>query len=174
MGIRESLNQNPAITTGVTAGIIVLALVFIIWQAFGGRSHLRNMGPGKAFFSDDDGKSWFVDDATKIPPIDHDGKKAYRVQVFKCGDSGSPFVSHLETYSDDIKAKMEAAMKGDPNRPEAPMEYMNYENSMKVKRPGDAKWVEMNQKTMNEYSKIMTPVCPDGSSNNLVPLNPNE
>lgn len=173
MGIRESINQNPAITTGVTAGIIVLALAFIIWQAFG-HSHLRNMGPGKAFFSDDDGKTWFTEDASKIPPIDHDGKKAWRVQVFKCGESGQPFVSHLEGFSDEIKAKMEKAQTADPSRPNAPMEYMNFENDMKVKKPGDAKWVSMTPKTMNEYSKIMTPVCPDGKSDNLLPLNPNE
>ena len=36
MGIREALNQNPAITTGATAGLIVVALVFIFWTTFGG------------------------------------------------------------------------------------------------------------------------------------------
>ena len=36
MGIRESLNKNPAITTGATIGIIVIALIFILYQIFGG------------------------------------------------------------------------------------------------------------------------------------------
>ena len=98
------------------------------------------------------------------------------MQVFKCGDSGKPFVSHLEGYTNDIKAKMEAATKADPSKPEPPMDYMMYADHMLVKRPGDKKWIEMTPpQTMNKYRRSgATPVCPDGTSNNIIPLNPNE
>lgn len=36
MGLRDALNRNPAITTGATAGLIVVALIFIFWTTFGG------------------------------------------------------------------------------------------------------------------------------------------
>jgi hypothetical protein len=32
VGIRETVNQNPAITTGATLLIIALAIVAIVWQ----------------------------------------------------------------------------------------------------------------------------------------------
>lgn len=36
MGIRETLNRNPAITTGATAALIVIALIVIVWTTFSG------------------------------------------------------------------------------------------------------------------------------------------
>jgi hypothetical protein len=36
VGLRETLNQNPAVTTGATIAIIALALAAIVWQLNGG------------------------------------------------------------------------------------------------------------------------------------------
>ena len=47
MGIRQTLNENPTITTGVTAGVIVLALIFIVWQAIGGRPRAERAAPAR-------------------------------------------------------------------------------------------------------------------------------
>src|SRR6476661_5482886 len=70
VGIRETLNQNPKIVTGVTAAIIVIALVFIFWPSSGGASGDGSgaTGVGKAFYSSDDGQHWFQDDVHKLPP----------------------------------------------------------------------------------------------------------
>ena len=35
MGLRETLNKNPLITTWATVGIVVLALIIIGWQLIG-------------------------------------------------------------------------------------------------------------------------------------------
>ena len=56
------------------------------------------------YFTTDGGKTWFTDDAAKIPPwTTADGKTAYRVRVFKCGEDGEPFVNHLARYPDEVK-----------------------------------------------------------------------
>ena len=169
MGIRETLNQNPGITTGATAGIILLALIFIIYQLSGGS------GPQiatEAFYTTDDGATWFADDAEKIPPFDKDGKPAYRVYVYKCAD-GKEFVSHLERYTPDAKAKLEEFRTKGPEAAADPgvME-MIYMGGVEVKDPatGDKGWVKQAQ--FEQAAKITTPVCPDGSSESLEPVMP--
>ena len=89
MGIRETLNKNPGITTGATAGIILLAVGFIIYQLSGGGTPSVAT---KAYFTIDDGKTWFSDDINKVPPFDKDGKQAVKAYVYEC-PGGKPFVS---------------------------------------------------------------------------------
>ena len=82
MGIRESLNKNPKLTTGVALGVAVLAV---------GAMALRLSGRGAgavapAFYTVDDGATWFEDDGEKLPPFQHEGKEAVRAHVFECSD----------------------------------------------------------------------------------------
>ena len=169
MGIRQTINENPAMTAVATGGIILLALIFIIYQAFGG--HGSSSGRlGKVFFSDDDGKTWFADDASKLPPIDHDGKPAYRALIYKCAD-GVEFCAFLERYSPEAKAQMEEQAKNNPKM--APMLQMTASlNGIQVKKPGLGDWITMSPSTSAEARSAMDPVCPDGTSNGLVPVSP--
>ena len=57
MGIRETLNENPKITTGVTAGIIGVTLIWIIWSNLGGGGAATINDGGQVFFTDDDGSN---------------------------------------------------------------------------------------------------------------------
>ena len=105
MGIREKINKSQQVWVTVAASVIVVALMVIISQMMrSGRPHL-SAAMTKAFYSDDDGKTWFVDKAQKIVPFDHNGKEALRVRVFRC-KGGDPFVGYLERYSDNIKARI--------------------------------------------------------------------
>lgn len=45
MGWRDALNRNPAITTGATAGIIVVALAAIVWTTFDGNRSTPGTAP---------------------------------------------------------------------------------------------------------------------------------
>jgi hypothetical protein len=169
VGIRETLNQNPGITTGATAGIILLALIFIIWQITG------SGGPSvatEAFYTTDDGATWFADEADKIPPFDKDGKQAYRVYVYKCKD-GDEFISHLERYTPEAKKKLEEMKTKGPDAQADPgMMEMIYMGGVEVKDPktGDKGWVKQAQ--FEQAAKITTPVCPDGTSDTLEPVMP--
>ena len=150
MGIRETLNENPRLTTGVTIGIIVLILGLIIYQIVGGGSGSSvPQTSNKAYFSDDDGKNYFADDATKIPPFDHNGKEAVRAHVYKC--DGKTFVNHLERFKPDAKAKLEQMSKpgsGDPTMGEALMT-----QGRQAKRPGDKDWVRSNDQRFGEVTR---------------------
>ena len=157
MGIRETLNQNPRLTTGITIGMIVLVLGVIVWQLHGGSSApiLGNATP-QLYFSDDDGKSWFPDDAKKIPPFDHNGKQAVSANVYKC--DGKTFVNHLTRYTPDAKKKMEAlAAKAVANDPTATESIQL--TGLEVKRPGDADWVRSSEAA--RYNEVIKPHCKD-------------
>ncbi len=180
MGIRQSINENPAITTGVTAGIILLAIIFMVYYGCskGGTTGSTVPGLNNAFFSTDDGKTWFVDDATNIPPYavskagPNAGKTAVRAQVFKCGD-GQPFVAHLEKYSEEDKKKLQEAMaKANGKGAALPLMYMSMGSQMMVKKPGDANWVKLQQGQIDKYTAVMQPKCKDGSTTGQQRVNP--
>jgi hypothetical protein len=167
VGIRETLNKNPSITTGVTIGIIVVALVAIIWQAMGNRP---DMTPPRTFYTTDDGKTWFDDEANKIPPFEAKGGQAVRCYVFRCGETGTKFCGSLERYKPEAAQKMADLIK---NKSEDPMAMEQLQmTGMEIKKPGDAKWVNRNTP---QAEKIMSDIkCPDGTQNNLEPVSPND
>src|SRR5687768_1133376 len=105
MGVRETINEKPRLVAGIAAGVVVIACAFIALR-------MSNAGPGepsdKAFFTTDDGKTWFVDEATKISPFQRDGKEAVRAYVFDC--NGKPFVNHVERYTADGRKAVETAL----------------------------------------------------------------
>lgn len=178
MGFREALNQHRSVATGVTLAILAVALVTIGYQCTRGSRGPRPAS-GQAFFSTDDGATWFRDDATKIPPFDKDGKPAYRVAVYECAD-GEPFVSHMERYPAEVKRRLEAARGGAPTRPAGtpgsappspPVTEMMVRGQREVKEAGtgDAAWVKVSSP---EGQQITVPVCPDGTTNGLNPVAP--
>jgi hypothetical protein len=165
VGIREKLNDNPAITTGFTAGIIVIALVFIIYQLIPNRPKI----PTEAFYTVDDGATTFVDDINKIPPFDKDGKQAVRAHVFTCDDGKTQFVAYLERYTPKAKEALEKSRQSD-NPDDTSVQEMLSSTGIEYKKPGDKEWV--NQMDSEKMNRVMSPTCPDGSTENLMPILP--
>jgi len=136
VGIRESLHRNPSVTTGITLGIIVVAFAAIFWQA---RENRPNFLPAKSFYTVDDGKTWFIDEADKTPPFDHNGQQAVRIFIYKCGENGTPFAGYMERYTPEgVKKIKEANSKGEP--PDMDTLELIYHTCLEVKRPGEEKW----------------------------------
>lgn len=160
MGIRETLNKNPGITTGVTAAIILIALVFIIWQAGGGGG--VGAAQAKSFYSVDDGKTFFVDDAEKIPPFEHEGKTAVRAHVYTCDDGKTKQVAYLERYTDQAKKVMEKMRSGEVTDQQIMAMEEIQMTGILVKAPGtgDKGWVRQIDQAA---SAIVTPKCPEGA-----------
>ena len=155
MGIRETLNKNPAIATGATIAIILVALGAIVYQLLPNRPHIVT----KSWYSDDDGVTYFRDELNKIPPFDHNGKEAVRCFVYKW--KGGKFVGYLQKYSDEGKKKMEAA-QADKNNSN-PMIMMETEGEILIKKPGaDGKWIN-EMRDPNESMKVYSVKAPDGS-----------
>jgi len=153
VGIRETLNQNPAITTGATIGIIVLTLVLVLYLSMGGGPSVGGQVSAKAFFTIDDGKNYFVDDAAKIPPFDYQGKQAVRAYVFSC--NGTKKVEYLQRYTPEAKKKLEAAT-ANKGRPDFGIMDQVQFTGVEVKKPGDKDWVKQNDE---RAVKVMQPQC---------------
>lgn len=128
--------------------------------------------PTQAYFTVDDGQTWFADDIEKIPPFEHQGQQAVRVQLFTCDGGKTVFPVYLERYSDEAQAAMERIREGDARGEVDVSLYEQFERGQEVKRARDpdAPWV----RTMNfdRSGEIMTPRCPDGSFENLEPVFP--
>ena len=166
MGLREQLNENPRITTGITVGIIVVMLALLLWPRGGGGRGIGGSSSPQTFFTIDDGHTWFPDDAKKIPPFKKDGKDAVLAIVYRCG--GKTFVNHMQRYTPDAQKKLEAIYaKGDAagaNDPSiiGPIR----EAGMEVKSPDGKDWVKM---TDPKAQDVVKPKCAgDGSDLEVV------
>src|SRR2546429_9827812 len=90
MGIREALNHRTRLAIGLSALLVVAGVGLCLWASSSGiPASIKT-----AYYSDDDGRSTFVDEVDKLVPFDHGGKQAVRAFVYRCG-SGKPFVGYL-------------------------------------------------------------------------------
>lgn len=168
MGIRQTINENPSISIGVTIAIIVIAIIVIILESRSGHTTSPAIGR-KAYYSDDDGKTFFADDVGKISPYtDANGKTAVHALVFKCG-SGKEFVGYLERYTAAGKIEAEKSQGHTLSG-----RLRNPVNLVEVKKPGAKVWVKSTPENSQEYAAITSPACPDGSRNDLVMVFPTQ
>ena len=168
MGIRETINQHPKETTAATAGIVVLAILFIFWQACGGPSG-GSINTTKAFYTTDDGKTFYVDSSSNIPPYMKDGKMAVRAQVFTCDEGKTKFVGYLESYAPQDKAMLEQIAKN-PAGKTGPTGYVGYAGQAMVKPPlnANAPWIPLAPQTTVMYQAIVQVRCPGGGSSDTL------
>jgi hypothetical protein len=160
VGLREKLNDNPNIATGITIAVIVIVVGFIVYSTMG-----RGPSGGapvleRAFFTIDDGTTWFIDDVNKVPPFDRDGKQAVRAHVYKC--QGKTFVNHLERQAPEVqKRRQQTSNTGAAaDAPSADA------GAIEVKSPGDDRWVNANDPAA---AKIIQPKCKDGNPELVLP-----
>jgi hypothetical protein len=153
VGIRETLNKNPAVASGVVIGLIVLVLTLIIWWSSSGGPTTADAEDQKAFFTNDDGKTWFTDSAAKIPPFQKDGKDAVLAHVYSC--DGKPFVAFMRRFTPDAKKKLEAA-NSNKSKPQMAVADVVQFNGIEVKAPGGKEWYKQSDE---RAVKVMQPQC---------------
>ena len=169
MGIRETVNENPAITTGVTAGIILLALIFIVYQLFSSNSP-SGATITEQYYTVDDGATYFEDELGKVTPFQKDGKEAVTAYVFRCG--GEPFVGYLERYDAKTVAALAKLPPSDQmTNPETAMQAeMVKQQGREVKKPGPGKFVSANTPAGQQAMAVQ---CPSGGDmKDLEPVYP--
>lgn len=165
MGFAEEYEKNKKLVVGV-AVLVLVALVVVVMTLVGGPSRPSlPSGKAKVFYTDDDGKTWFADDADQLPGFDHGGKPAYKVQVYQCGDGGKPFVGYLVRIEEGARKAAETA-RAAGKTPKQVEEV--WRDKIEVKKPGDAKWVVTGARTPGE--KVMAVTCPDGKSTPTIVL----
>jgi len=170
VGIRETLNEKPAIGIGIAAGIIVIAGAVMIWS-FSGKSGSTQLdkpiSADQAYFTDDDGAHFFTEDSKKVTPFKHNGKDAFRAHVYRC-TKGEPFVGYIERHTELGKqAKGISAEMG--TRPSFS------DNALfEIKKPGKSPWVPVDSKHYNDALQVMGVTCPGNPNENPMQIMPGQ
>lgn len=158
MGIRETMNKNPAITTGGTIAIIVAAIGFLVWTQ-------RPVRPpeAKAFYTTDDGKTFFPDSPDLVAPFMKNGKEALKAVVVTCDGGKTTYVAYVQRVLPAGKKLIEEQPKRFPPGTSIPIEYqMAIDSATEVKRPGPGKWEGRSPMNMRAVNAIVMSKCPDG------------
>jgi hypothetical protein len=111
---------------------------------------------------DDDGATWYIDDAFNVPPYIHNGKPAVLAYLYKC-DDGKVFVQYLLKFPDAVKTTIQIEAKQGVD-PEIAID-MARSNQALLKRPGDKEWLKTAggmSSRMGEFIRIISARCPDG------------
>jgi hypothetical protein len=156
VALREFLNEKRKYVTGLTIAIIAFFLVLIVIELVTSRRSIPS--ENKAFFTVDDGNTWFVDDANNVPPYDYNGKQAVRAIVFSY--SGGQFVGYLEEYPPKIHDELAAATT------DAEREQYNPEYEVLCKPPNRGVWVK--ERSVRGHRVTDNPIPPNGDKNEIV------
>ena len=147
--------------------LIALAIIAIVFEIRSGRSSPPVIT--KAFFSTDDGATYFADDKSKMSGFVQNGKTAYRTYVFRCA-GGTEFVGFLERFSSAAVKQIEAIRAREGSAAASIAAASLSATNSEVKRPGDANWVK---RTDAAASSIVHAIkCPDGNTTDLEPVEP--
>jgi hypothetical protein len=167
VSLRETINKNPGPAAGVAGAVIVIGIIVIFLSGRSSKPGVAPPLPTKAYFSDDDGKTYFVDDITNIPPFDHNGKKAYMAKVFATPDN-QRFVGYLQGFDEPEKKKIQDAI----SRGVPPSQAING-FAANVKKPGGTKWLKEGKASTEELGKVQRPTPPGGKADeNVRPVRP--
>jgi hypothetical protein len=158
VGLRDQINQKPAIAAGVVGGIILLLIGLMIFHFRSGNASA--ISGAQSYYTIDDGKTWFADAWEKVPPFDYDGGQAVRCYLFKTASSG-PFVGYLECYSQKVHDNLTGTVKSP-----IPVDIVG---GTLVKRPGEKNWVSQ---VSAAGQKIMNVKAPNGSAEPVEPVSP--
>lgn len=168
MGLRESINNRRGLGLGIGIGLIALAVLGILWPSIGGSA---SRGGEKAFYTVDDGATWFVEDADKLPPFDYQGKEAVACYVYKCGEAGQPWVSHLMRFTPEGKKQREQQLAGQNTDLVGSQSMVRLGIEVKEAKSADQEWVSISDLRAAAIQELK---CPDGSTENMIPLDPND
>jgi len=132
----------------------------------------RSCAPGRpplpqAYFTADDGKTWFAASLAHVPPFEHEGREAVRAFVFACDGGRTRFVAYLQKYTPEARAALERATASLADlRLAQDLAGMGGEQ---LKRPGDTEWIAAGDERADAIRK---PRCPHGTHADVAPVLP--
>ena len=147
-GIREKINQHRRATAGIVIGVVALLSSVIVMQVLAGRRAFPTSAP-EAFFTVDDGQTFFTASSENVAPFDFKGKQAVRAYVFEC--AGKRFVGYVERYTTQARATLINEKKSTPEL---------QIHGRELKKPGEATWVSSGD--FAAIAKVTDIRCPDG------------
>lgn len=160
MSIREKLEKKGPLV-GIGAAVVLIASVIAIIVQ--GRN-LNSFNAGDAYYSTDDGQTFFADSGAKLPPFQVDGKTAVKAHVFMC--NGKRVVGYLSRYTPETLQAIEdakAARKEGKPPPNVQLLAGMGTTGLEIKKPGPGNtWVK--QADVVRATKIRVFRCPDGKA----------
>src|ERR1700722_15420943 len=102
-GLRELINKKKSIFVSLAVMLLVAATGYFIYSQ---RSPVRSTGD-KAFYTTDDGQSWFIDSIYRTPPFERDGKIAVRAMVYSYDGGSRRFCPFVEQYTPEMKKSLD-------------------------------------------------------------------
>jgi len=154
-------DKKNLLTIGAVVLLFIAAIVY--WLSSGSDSVAAVSS--QAFYTTDNGQTWFKDDLRKVPPFDHNGKPAYRCYLYS-ENGGKPIVAYLERYNDEAKKVVERLAQ--PGSQPDPLSMQTVMKGMEVKKPGapDSDWVTRSDP---RYPSIALPNGPSGNGVSVEP-----
>lgn len=147
MGIRQWLNERPAIAVGLSLLVVLCMTGVVVYEIRSGRPHFPSGAP-QVYFTVDDGHTYFAASSNNYPPFDYNGQQAVAAYVYEC--NGKRFVGYLERYNPDAHALIVAG-KATPDT-------LRY--GRELKHPGDKLWIKSGD--LVTESRITNIASPDG------------
>lgn len=166
MSLRETLNENPAITTAVTVGIIVAVLMFMLYQ-FGLFSAGGGRGTAARIYLSDDGASYYVGTTDDLYTVGSDGQPKAQAHVYQY-PSQEPKIWFLERFHPRV-VELHHQMKSG-TAPESAMVYESMQfNSSQVRRPNETEWHDKRSPEGMAISKSPPPSQNGEQATRLLP-----
>jgi hypothetical protein len=143
----HKLSENRKVGVGVGTAILILAMGILGLQLFGSSGNVP-AGATRAFYTDDNGKTFFKDDVNKVSPFDHNGKQAYRADVFQDVD-GKQFVGLVYRYTPAGRREIENFMAKKAKDPDGSLRRSIEQRGMQVQRAGgDGPWAQPDEQAI--------------------------
>jgi hypothetical protein len=169
MSIRETINKKKGLSAALSA-LLILASGGIL--AYSQWPQSRPKGD-KAYFTVDDGKTWFIDSIYKVPPFDYNGQTAVRAMVYSYDGGSKKFCAYVERYTTETRKQLDAAV-AQAQADSKPLSSITLFSSrdvgmsgVEVKLPGDANWV--SRANAAEAMKVLDQIkSPDGSEMDML------
>jgi hypothetical protein len=163
MFIRSKLADDKVVGAAVGVGLILLAAVAIAYQFW----PQKKPNLAQAYYTDDDGATWFADSAYKVAPFDHDGKTAVIAEVYSYDGGSKKFCAYVAKYTPDAKKKLEGAIADAMAKGQSPGSIALFNDraflngGMMVKHAGKGNWIPYNDPSATDVFSIH---APDGTA----------
>lgn len=166
MSLRDKLNENPAITTAVTLGVILCVLIFMVYQLGLFAGTRGDGGPSKIFLSDD-GTSYYAGTTQDLYTLGPDGQPKAQAHVYQYPGQ-APQIWYLERLHPEAVKFYKQMQAGHTPESMMMLESMQY-NANYVRRPNEAQWYDRRSP---EGVAIATPPPPLANGDEAEPLTP--
>ncbi len=165
MSVRQALQRHQKIVATVVCVVIVGAIVAIYAQVRPAPHPNVNL----AYYSDDDGQTWFEDQVFKVTPFDHNGREAVGATLFDVG--GKRYIGYLTRFSKtgvDIYQRLAPKLTGDTSVASVLGPLFADPSLHEVKLPGAGHpWVNMRDRAA--MAIVTLPSSPSGDATIVPP-----